>query len=79
MMMATEELGQRVARLEERVDTIHAVLTEIRNEQREISNTLAHASGGLRVMKLLGASAAAFGFLNSLAHWARAWLSDHFG
>lgn len=62
-------LDERVARLEERMASVHLLLTEIREQQRDMAETVARASGGFRVLLLLGGLAGLFGALHGLANW----------
>ena len=61
---------ERIARLEERLGGLIAVLDEIRRDQKEMAETVARASGGLRTLLLLGGLAGVVGALHTLAGWA---------
>ena len=74
-MAATTDTDQaRIARLEERVGLVHALVTEIRAEQKEMAGAIAGASGGLRVLMLLGALAGVAGALRGIAAIVAAWI-----
>jgi hypothetical protein len=62
-------IEERVARLEERMASVHGLLTEIREQQRDMSEIVARASGGFRVLLLMGGLAGAFGALRGIAGW----------
>lgn len=62
-------LEERVGRLEERMDLVHGLLTEIREQQKDMAETIATASGGLRVLLLLGGLAGAAGALRGISGW----------
>ena len=68
---------ERVARLEERMMSLIALLDEIRRDQKELADVVARASGGVRVLMLLGGLAGLLGVLRSLVCWAGAML-PHF-
>ena len=75
-MAATTDTDQaRIARLEERVGLVHALVTEIRAEQKEMAGAIAGASGGLRVLMLLGALAGVAGALRGGVAIVAAWMS----
>ncbi len=61
---------ERVARLEERLAAILPLLDEIRAEQKVIGNTIARASGGFRMLIMLGGVVGAAGALRKLLGWA---------
>ncbi len=61
---------ERVARLEERMTSLIALLDEIRRDQKDLADTVARASGGLRVLLLLGGLAGLAGTVRNLAAWA---------
>ena len=61
---------ERVARLEERLTGLILLLDEIRRDQKELSETVARASGGLRVLLLLGGLAGLMGAVRNVASWA---------
>lgn len=61
---------ERVARLEERMTSVLALLDEIRSDQRTLADTMARASGGLRVLLLLGGLVGVISALRQLAVWA---------
>jgi hypothetical protein len=66
--------GERIARLEERVGLVHALVTEIRADQKQMADAVARASGGLRVLMLLGGLAGAVGALRGLAALVAGWM-----
>lgn len=53
---------------------VHALVSEIRADQRAMADTIARASGGLRVLMLLGALAGAAGALRGLVAVVAGWL-----
>ena len=61
---------ERIARLEERMGLVQALLEEIRGEQKAMAETIARASGGLRVLLLLGVLAGVACTLRGIAAWA---------
>jgi hypothetical protein len=61
---------ERVARLEERMISLIALLDEIRRDQKDLADVVARASGGLRVLLLLGGLVGFLGALRSLMAWA---------
>ncbi len=61
---------ERVARLEERMTSVLALLDEIRSDQKTLADTMARASGGLRVLLLLGGLVGIISALRNLALWA---------
>ncbi len=61
---------ERVARLEERMTSLIALLDEIRRDQKELADIVARASGGLRVLLLLGGLVGLLGAVRNLAVWA---------
>lgn len=61
---------ERIARLEERMGSLIAVLDEIRRDQRDLADTVARASGGMRVLLLLGGLAGLAGALHAISGWA---------
>ncbi len=63
---------ERVARLEERMTSLIGLLDEIRQDQKELADTVARASGGFRVLLLLGGIAGLVGALRGLFGWAAA-------
>ncbi len=65
---------ERVARLEERVGLVHALVAEIRADQKEMAAAISSASGGLRVLMLVGGLAGAIGALRGLAALIGGWL-----
>ncbi len=67
---------ERIARLEERMALVQALLEEIRRDQRDMGEIIARASGGMKVLLLLGALAGLAGTLRGLANWA-AGLVEH--
>jgi hypothetical protein len=58
--------AERIGRLEERVASVHGLLTEMRAEQREMAQTISRASGGVRVLLLLGG---VVGLLRAAGTW----------
>ena len=60
---------ERVARLEERMTSLIGLLDEIRRDQKELADIVARASGGLRVLLLLGGLVGIFGALRNLMGW----------
>lgn len=73
--MSEPEDRERVARLEERVGLVHALVTEIRAEQKQMAAAISSASGGLRVLMLVGGLAGAIGALRGLAALIAGWMS----
>ena len=69
--------AERIARLEERMAALHALLTEIRADQKAMADTISRASGGLRVLLLLGSLAGAAGALRGGFALVSAWLSHN--
>jgi len=67
--MEPSPTDERVARLEERIDIVHSLLTEIREQQKDMADTIARASGGLRVLLLLGGLGSIAGALRGIAAW----------
>lgn len=67
--------AERIARLEERMAVLHALLTEIRADQKAMADTISRASGGMRMLVLLGGLAGAVGALRSLGVALGAWLT----
>ena len=61
---------ERVARLEERLAAILPLLDEIRAEQKAIGTTIARASGGFRMLVMLGGVVGVAGALRKLLGWA---------
>ena len=72
-MMVDLEDRERVARLEERVGLVHALVSEIRADQKEMADAISRASGGLRVLMLLGGLASVFGAVRGLAAIVAGW------
>lgn len=62
-------LEERVARLEERLASVHALLMEMREQQKDVADTIARASGGMKVLLLLGGLAGAVGMLRGVEGW----------
>lgn len=62
-------LEERVARLEERTASVLQLLTEIRQQQQDMADTIARASGGMKVVLLLGGLAGAAGVFRSVQGW----------
>ena len=75
MELITVTDQERIARLEERVGLVHALVTEIRTDQKQMADAIAGASGGLRVLLLLGALAGVAGAVRGAASLAGNWLS----
>jgi hypothetical protein len=67
--------GERIARLEERMDAMHTLLAEIRQDQKRMTETILRASGGLRVLLLLGSFVGVGGALRGVLSTASSWLS----
>lgn len=67
---ATE--NERIARLEEQVAALRALLTEMHAEQREMVETFTRVSGGFRMVLALGALGAAWGVLRTVGAWISA-------
>ena len=63
---------ERIARLEERMGSLIGLLDEIRTDQKALADTVARASGGLRVLLLLGGLAGAVGAVRGVLGWATA-------
>ena len=61
---------ERVARLEERSAAILPMLDAIRAEQKVIAAAIARASGGLRVLVVLGGLIGAASAMRRLVGWA---------
>lgn len=61
---------ERIARLEERMGSLIVLLDEIRRDQRDLADTVARASGGMRMLMLLGGLAGLAGALHALSSWA---------
>lgn len=61
---------ERVARLEERMATQIGMLDEIRRDQRELADIVARASGGFRVLMILGGLTGLLGAARHLVGWA---------
>lgn len=61
---------ERIARLEERMGSLIVLLDEIRRDQRELTDTMARASGGMRMLLLMGGLAGLAGALHALSGWA---------
>lgn len=72
--MEQVSLDERVARLEEHMALLHALLTEIREQQKDMADTIARASGGLRVLLLLGGLGSIAGALRGIAAWTTGWM-----
>lgn len=73
-LLVADSDGERIARLEERMAALHALLTEIRADQKAMADTISRASGGLRVLLLLGTLAGAAGVLRGTAAGIGAWI-----
>jgi hypothetical protein len=67
--------AERIARLEERMAVLHALLTEIRADQKAMADTISRASGGMRVLLLLGGLAGTLGVLRGIGASFAAWLT----
>ncbi len=67
--------AERIARLEERMTVVLGLLAEIRQEQKEMTNTISRASGGMRVLLLLGAIAGLAGAARAVIGATSAWLA----
>jgi hypothetical protein len=76
-MNDAESDGERIARLEERVGVVHSLVMEIRSDQKELAEVVARASGGLRVLMLLGGVAGAVGALRGLGALLGGWVLPH--
>jgi hypothetical protein len=72
--VTTDTNQARIARLEERVGLIHLLVTEIRSDQKQMREAIASASGGLRVLMLLGGLAGAAGALRGLIAVVAGWM-----
>ncbi len=77
--MGDLEDRERVARLEERVGLIHALVAEIRADQKEMAAAISGASGGLRVLMLVAGLAGLAGVLRALAALLGGWLPHAHG
>jgi hypothetical protein len=75
MEVTTDTNQARIARLEERVALIHPLLAEIRTDQKQMSQAIASASGGLRVLMLVGGLAGAPGALRGLFTVVAGWMA----
>ncbi len=73
--MGELEDRERVARLEERVELIHALVAEIRADQKHMAGAISGASGGLRVLMLVGGFAAVAGAVRGLSALVANWMS----
>jgi len=72
--MGEQEDRERVARLEERVGLIHAMVAEIRADQKQMAGAISGASGGLRMLMLMGGFAAVVGAVRGLATLVASWV-----
>jgi hypothetical protein len=72
--MNDSEDRERVARLEERVGLVHALVAEIRADQKNMAAAISSASGGLRVLMLVGGLAGAIGALRGVSALVAGWL-----
>ena len=72
--MGELEDRERVARLEERVGLVHALVAEIRADQKEMADAISRASGGLRVLMLIGGLAGVFGAVRGLSALVAGWI-----
>jgi hypothetical protein len=70
---------ERVARLEERMTTLVTMLDEIRRDQKEFAEIVARASGGFRVLLLLGGLAGLVGALRNMMSWTNTLFSSNHG
>ena len=61
---------ERIARLEERMGSLISLLDEIRRDQRDLADTVARASGGMRMLMMMGGLAGLAGALHALSTWA---------
>ncbi len=73
--MGDLEDRERVARLEERVGLVHALVAEIRADQKEMAAAISGASGGLRVLMLVGGLAGVAAVLRALTAQFANWMS----
>ncbi len=71
--MTELEDRERVVRLEERVNMIHALVGEIRAEQKLMAASISGASGGLRVLMLAGGLVGLVGLLRGLISQVAGW------
>ena len=69
----TEPDGERIARLETRMDGIGNLLEEIRDAQKDHTALINRAMGGAKVLGLLGV----FSGLGTGLHVAAGWLGIH--
>ncbi len=65
---------ERIARLEERIGSVHALVAEIRQDQKAMADVISRASGGMRVLVLVGGLAGLAGVARAIAAWAAGWL-----
>jgi uncharacterized small protein (DUF1192 family) len=72
--MGELEDRERVARLEERVGLIHALVAEIRADQKQMAASISGAGGGFRMLMLMGGLAAVVGAVRGLTSWIAAWV-----
>jgi hypothetical protein len=56
------------------VGLVHALVAEIRTDQKEMADTISRASGGLRVLMLVGGLAGAVGALRGLSALIAGWV-----
>lgn len=74
-MEATNDTDQaRIARLEERVGLVHTLVMEIRADQKQMADAIASASGGLRVLMLVGGLAGVAGVLRGIVALVAGWV-----
>jgi hypothetical protein len=74
MELTTGTDQERIARLEERIGLVHALVAEIRTDQKEMADAISRASGGLRVLMLVGGLAGVAGVLRALAALVAGWV-----
>jgi hypothetical protein len=65
---------ERIGRLEERIGSLLTLVAETRQDQKAMAETVARASGGLRVLVLLGGLAGVAGLARAVTTWAGGWL-----
>jgi len=70
--------AERIARLEERMGVVHALVAEIRSDQKEMADAISRASGGLRVLMVIGGLVGLVGALRAVAGVVAAWVSHPF-
>ncbi len=72
--MGDLEDRERVVRLEERVGLIHALVAEIRADQKSMAASISGASGGFRMLMLVGGLVGVAGALRGLASLVAGWI-----